>query len=594
MADNVNIRKIVAKFFDKNGFTLQLDGLRFLETVLKDQKEDEAQNKLQRFLNNIYSILQQTGKENTFMVNKELLEEALKLGVGLAMPATQIGGTKLSKEKSQGRGEQMDIEHSNTNGFKDKITEKIENSFIILSNFGELPYVCFRNQAREMTVIPNKERSILVSGKELIEKWIEKYHKMRFLIKNSGMYIYNHEMDKKGVSTNTKLIKLSEIGTLCGARGEYTIFGVVFRKGKKFYVQDTLSTIEINLDKVSFDNGFYHEKHFLILTGEMQANYFQVKHATQPYLDQCDPARLAAGKNHDIGGFKTKYLSLIKDMDNLNTDNASKKNLSGKKYLGIFEFDKKPTGLVYVFSDFNIQDPQNLQLFEHMVISLGLETTAANKKPDVILLCGPFMNDILINSKEDQSLLEETYLNFGNLLLKHQKTLKNIIIGMVPDLNDPVMNLIPRKPLPEYLLQKVSDQLPKFCLLENPVHFSYCGRSTVVFRADLLKILARKELTKVTVRNNVESFVNTVLGQRNLAPVSNYCLPRLTGYEDSLELFSLPDQLILCDNLCESGHVDTRGKCDVFTAGSVSRQRGFLELDFINRDGRLISKDQLV
>lgn len=84
------------------------------------------------------------------------------------------------------------------------------------------------------------------------------------------------------------------------------------------------------------------------------------------------------------------------------------------------------------------------------------------------------MNDLLFNSKEDQASLEETYAKFCAFLIKHQKVLKDIIIGMVPDINDPVMNLMPRKSLPEYLMEKALNELPKLCLLENPLHFTYC------------------------------------------------------------------------------------------------------------------------
>lgn len=594
MADAATLRKCIAKFFDRNGFSLQFDGLRYLEGVLKNQTEPLAQEKLEKFLNNIYTICQQTGRENTYMVNKDLLEEALKLGVGLSTPMDieSVRGTQTAGRRGASQGQSMDVEPM----YKDKITEKINSSFIVLSNFGELPYICFRNQARAMEVIPNKERSILVSGKELIERWIDKYHKMRFLIKNSGVYIYQHEIDQKGMKSGTGMTILHEIGTLCGAKGKYSIFGVVFKKGKKFYIQDTLSTIEVNFDKASFKNGFYHEKHFLILTGEMQTNFFLVTEASQPLLDNCEPAKLASGKNYDLGGFKTKYLSLIKDMESDITEVkdgikiSSRKDQLAKKYLGIFEFEKKPTGIVYVFSDFNIQDQANITLFEDMVISLSLESTTEDSKPDAIILCGPFMNDILINSKEDQSLLEETYQNFSNLLLKHQRTLKNIIIGMIPDISDPVMNLIPRKPLPEYLLQKVCQELPKFCLLENPVHFSYFGKNTVIFRSDLLKILARKEFIKIGQRNNLESYVNTLLGQRSLAPVSSYCMPRTTGYEDALEMFVLPDCLVLCDNLCESESIEKRGGCSIFTAGSVTRNKTFLEVNFSSLTARQVSR----
>ena len=92
--------------------------------------------------------------------------------------------------------------------------------------------------------------------------------------------------------------------------------------------------------------------------------------------------------------------------------------LLAKKYLGLFEFDENANGIVYIFSDFNIQDPQNMTFLEHVIISISI--ISEKEKPDAIILCGPFTNDMLINSKEDQDTLEETFKNFSTLLLKYQ------------------------------------------------------------------------------------------------------------------------------------------------------------------------------
>lgn len=117
-------------------------------------------------------------------------------------------------------------------------------------------------------------------------------------------------------------------------------------------------------------------------------------------------------------------------------------------------------------------------------------------------------------------------------------------------------------------------------------------------RSDLLKILARKEITKIPQRNSIDSYIRTILGQRNLAPVSGYCLPRFSGFEDSLELFTLPDILILCDNLCESEHVsdkrNTSSKIDIFTVGSTTRNKNFLEISFKTGRSKVSSRENFI
>ena len=250
----------------------------------------------------------------------------------------------------------------------------------------------------------------------------------------------------------------------------------------RFFVQDTLSAVEISLERAKFDEGFYHEKHLLVLQGEMHNSHFEVSHVSHPHLDNCDFNKLGYTKNHDLYGYKSKYLQLIKTLSSEQDERLiqnelkpkvnPKKFVLAKKYLGFFDFDAGSTGIVYVFSDFNIQDPQNLQFLENVVISIDMKPPA--ERPDLLVLCGPFTSQVLINSKEDQDALEESYKNFSNLLLKYQKILAQVVVGMVPDLHDVVMNLLPRKPLPDYLLHELCNELPRFVLLENPLHFIHC------------------------------------------------------------------------------------------------------------------------
>lgn len=116
----------------------------------------------------------------------------------------------------------------------------------------------------------------------------------------------------------------------------------------------------------------------------------------------------------------------------------------------------------------------------------------------------------------------------------------------------------------------------------------------VLQRADLWKILARKELAKIKVRDSVSSYINTILGQRSLSPVSNYCLPRFTSHEESLDLFTLPDLLILCDNLCESGLAESRLHCNIYTVGSTSRNKAFLKVCLKTGTAKTLTKDNFI
>lgn len=224
------IRKTIAKTFDKNGFSIQLDAVRAIEGLYTHESMSSIESKVTGIIRNIYSILKQTGKENLQIVTKDLVEESIKLG--LEEVHVQRSAETLRKFMSTN---QMDIEFAREDKevtYSDKISEKIANSLIILSNFGEIPSISFKNQVRELTIIHDKERGIMVSGKDLIERWIEKYHKMRYLMKNSGNYRYQHEQLKYN-SSSEDAIMLHEIGSLFGCLGSYYIFGLVFKKGKQ-------------------------------------------------------------------------------------------------------------------------------------------------------------------------------------------------------------------------------------------------------------------------------------------------------------------------------------------------------------------------
>lgn len=96
-----------------------------------------------------------------------------------------------------------------------------------------------------------------------------------------------------------------------------------------------------------------------------------------------------------------------------------KPSVIAKKYLGIFEHESLASGKIFVMSDFNIQEASNLNLLEDVCLLLSLDHTEPSARPDAIILCGPFMKDMLVNSREDQATVDEAYSTFTQLLLKY-------------------------------------------------------------------------------------------------------------------------------------------------------------------------------
>jgi DNA polymerase alpha/epsilon subunit B len=592
-ADERELRKEIGKYFVSQGLILRLDALLQLEKMWKSLSKPQVETELGKIKEAIDTIRKESGLTGNEL-GIELLGQALKLtdrGSQIGMTSETLIRPRQEAKSNRGPSFTKSIpEENHTNGnpgkqvvIKDRLDERMGESLIVLSNFGEIASISFRNQLREPSA-QSKERGIIVPGKELIERSIEKYNRMRYLLKASGKYMYQHDPAAQGGNLPPGTTLLHEIGSMIGAKGNYSIFGLIFRNGKKLYVQDTMSNLEIAIDHTTqAADGYYHEKHFLILEGEMLANQFKVTKVSQPVLDYIPHINLGVSKGLELFGYKEKFLSL--GVASANTSTIA------RKHLGLMDFSNPPTGIISIFSDFNLNN-SNLTFLDHALLAMSIKLP--HERVDLLLLCGPFAPDISGGTKEDQMLLEDKFNSLATVLLRHHKFLGDLVIGIVPDLTDPLMNLLPRKAIPEYLVEKLSTDFPRVCLMENPLHFSYAGQKCVLIRADMLKVMARKDIIIGQPRDHLDSYVNTILGQRSLVPVSGYCIPKFAGFEDSLEMYALPDIIFLCDNLTETKAVYGQKHLSIYTTGSVGRNRCYLEVNVKTKESKAVTRDKFV
>lgn len=78
-------------------------------------------------------------------------------------------------------------------------------------------------------------------------------------------------------------------------------------------LQDVFSKLQISIDKANIEPGFYHNKHFVIVSGRMDKNRFVVEMMRQPLA--CDSYKVQlSSKVLDYSGYKSKYLGLLSDV----------------------------------------------------------------------------------------------------------------------------------------------------------------------------------------------------------------------------------------------------------------------------------------
>lgn len=93
----------------------------------------------------------------------------------------------------------------------------------------------------------------------------------------------------------------------------------------RYMLQDVFSKLQINIEKATIEPGFYHNKHYVIVSGRMDKNKFVVDMMRQPIT--CDSYKIhLSSKVIDYSGYKSKYLGLLSDVS-LNQQDSHLENL---------------------------------------------------------------------------------------------------------------------------------------------------------------------------------------------------------------------------------------------------------------------------
>lgn len=65
------------------------------------------------------------------------------------------------------------------------------------------------------------------------------------------------------------------------------------------------------------------------------------------------------------------------------------------------------------------------------------------------------------------------FKEFKVILTRYKKIIDQVQMALVPDFNDPWINTLPRKPLPENLINDILESFPSIMALENPGNISF-------------------------------------------------------------------------------------------------------------------------
>jgi DNA polymerase epsilon subunit 2 len=239
-----------------------------------------------------------------------------------------------------------------------------------------------------------------------------------------------------------------------------------------------------------------------------------------------------------------------------------------------------------ILSDVFLDDPDTMaslrKLFE------GFE----DSPPELIVLMGNFSRRPfgLANRSvgSDQVSAAEYTALFDNLITLMQK-FPSLLTSQtrwvfVPGPRDPSPSpkeILPRPCLPETIVGRVTSRLPETCRVtftSNPARIMFYKQEICIFRNDTMMAMRRECIVPTTMsagtKEASKELISTICNQGHLCPLTLDARPIYCGYERSLQLYPLPDVLILADQY-EQYNWHYKG-CSVFNPGSFSADGSFV------------------
>lgn len=345
--------------------------------------------------------------------------------------------------------------------------------------------------------------------------------------------------------------ELIEIGTLIGNSGARLITGVLIEmEPSVYYLQDLYSSVRLDLSLCSPPSGFITVGSVCILSGEYKSERFFVNSFVLPEIQP----RSAKNEGRDLFGADSKFQRLYGDLLRLELkgDRRTGKERPIDQQVGLGCLDLRglrpelKDSSVAVFSGF-LFAPDSLKKFETFLKELQEASL-----PLVFVLLGEFSAiDGLRDSKDFREYCQNLDL-FVKTVKRFPKAAKSSVWLFVPAASDLGLPVLPREGLPEYLFERIRKELPLSFNCSNPARAKILGKEMTFLRNDMIKDLRRNAVLPVSQDTEVESaFVQTIVSQGFLSPISQYSQPVFWNYCQSLEIERLPNYLILGDGFCK-------------------------------------------
>ncbi|XP_022907968.2 DNA polymerase epsilon subunit 2 [Onthophagus taurus] len=486
----------------------------------------------------IIKKLQNSFKLNGLLVRREfcnLINESLK-GEGIDLSDNESFDSyirqlcnRLEKQCVNNKSiEKEDIQHA-IEGCLYAGYDKHETVFNIISAF-KFPKLIY-NPDRKLYCINKKKSSLLSDANSKAQLFIDRYNSILQRVQRN----FKVNTENFNLQTVDYLLTLSH-KTL----DKTLILGSLSQVSEgKYYLEDPTGIVELDLKHAKYQKGFFVENTFVLANGFYEDKVLQVSSILLPPGEEYEDSRPTFGNLNYFGGHSTIPLRESQRLKEHMMRNSSR--------------------VIFFFSDLWLDHPMVFEKLE--TIFNGLVATP----PIAFVFMGNYMSES--HGSEYLETLKKLFKQLGELIRNFSTLINGSEFVFVPGLSDPCTpHILPRLPLPKFVTEELSKNVPKAVFPTNPCRLQYCSREITILRMDILPKLMQGSLRKPEKDEIGLCVSRTVVSQGHLSPLSLNALTVHWDYDYTLRLYPLPDLVVIGDK-SESYTGEYKG-CLVTSPGS--------------------------
>ncbi|EQC30298.1 hypothetical protein SDRG_11875 [Saprolegnia diclina VS20] len=346
--------------------------------------------------------------------------------------------------------------------------------------------------------------------------------------------VRRHKTFSKPVMASAKLqreyLELTRIESLLGVSGIKRVLGMLGQDERNaMYLEDLTARIYINTDKTVCAPGMYTLNSVVIVEGQVRDDVFYVESMGGPPPE-----------------FRLDSLGILGGLDPLGIE-VSSQQLTQIRAL---EAQDELASFV-ILSDVHLDDPQVMKRLE--ILFEGYAPFC----PTLFVLMGNFTSTPVGQDAMSIADFKDLLDNLANLLLQFPSLVAHSQFVLVPGPDDPgAAKVLPRHPLPSMCTHDFVRKIPTATMASNPCRIRYYTKDIVILRDDLQAKMRRNCLMPLAApadddeeRTTTVSrqLIKTVIDQGHLCPLPLSAQPIHWAYDNALQLFPLPDVMILAD-----------------------------------------------